>query len=96
LHVYPEDGIHDLGDWEGLWAKEGSEIRNEYGDLVSLDEMRATILARVWKGNQSDGHDPTWLRDNYASEGPNGLARHEYNCIGHPDGTYDLLVGEFS
>jgi len=36
---------------------------------------------------------------NQAEPGPDGLARHKVNdghCIGHGEGTWDLIIGEFS
>lgn len=38
------------------------------------------------------------LQRNNAVPGPNNLLRHkiDQHCIGHGDGTYDYLVGEFS
>jgi hypothetical protein len=36
---------------------------------------------------------------NFAVPGPNNLLRHKFDdkyCIGHPEGTWDLLTGEFS
>lgn len=98
LRVDPDNGIHDLPDWEDLWGRPGVTIENEYGDAVSIDEMRATILARSWpRGPQH--HDAAFLEQNYAEDGPHGLLRRRImprHCIGHGSGTYDLCVGDFS
>lgn len=98
LHVYPDEGIHDLQDWEERW-REGGTIRDEYGRGIPRGEMINIIRVR---GNMPEGRPPTltwdWMDVNHAAPGPNGLVRHrvEGNCIGHGAGTWDLLVGEFS
>lgn len=48
LHVIPERGINSLDNWRTLWAKEGSYIRNEYGDKVSVADMEHTVTKRTW------------------------------------------------
>jgi hypothetical protein len=39
-----------------------------------------------------------WLKRNCAVPGPNNLVRHalEHGCIGHGEGTWDLLDCDFS
>lgn len=97
LQVYPEEGIHDLADWETLWATPGSYITNEYGDREPVAGMLHIISVRKWK---RDGQDLWSLaRENDALIGPNGLLRHRVDnrhCIGHGAGTWDLMAGEFS
>ena len=95
LHVYPDDGIHDLPEWEIVWRN--ATIRDEYGDELSADEMRAIITERAWAATTP--HASQWYRDNHAMPGPKGLARSAVDgshCIGHGSGTWDLLVGDFS
>ena len=94
LHV--EGDINSLADWEARWSKPNAKIVNEYGDTVTPDEMRKTITERAWKGHGTD--EPMWLMANNAVQGPNGLARQQIgrHCIGHGDGTYDLIPGEFA
>jgi len=96
LHVIPEDGINDMPDWEDRWNRPGSEIRDEYGRRVTPTEMRAVILARSWPNDSSRDH--AFYEQNHAEPGPAGLARHRIgqHCIGHGQGTYDLITGEFS
>lgn len=48
LHVIPSDSIKDLEDWRMLWKREGSFIRNEYGERISTDEMERIICERTW------------------------------------------------
>lgn len=45
LHVYPEDGIKDLGDWQALWGPP-HRIVNEYRDEVTPADMLASIAER--------------------------------------------------
>jgi len=98
LHVYPENGIKDLDDWETKWTIMGSRIRNEYGQEITPQEMEKIIQDRGWpKKNEI----PTvqWLNENRAVPGPKGLARHRIDgqhCTGHGEGTWDLIIGEFS
>lgn len=103
LHVDTELGLTDLPAWETYW--QGKQIRNEYGKPISPQEMRQIITAR-----QGHGFPDGWAqRSGYASEeqfhaqngssrGPNGLLRHQLSrhCVGHGDGTWDLIEGEFS
>ena len=96
LHVIPERGINSLNDWEMLWADHDTKIVDEYGAIKTVDEMKDTIL------NRGDPIHPTErlvdvTLDNDALPGPNGLLRHKIgsHCVGHGDGTYDLIPGEF-
>lgn len=57
LHVVPEDSIHTLDDWRALWSRPGSYIRNEYGNLVSIEDMEDTITNREWRGDFPRRHD---------------------------------------
>ena len=98
LRVHPDRGINSLEDWETLWnATDKFKIVDEYRDEIPVELMRAVITERQWK-QEPDSHDPKWLADNYAVEGPNGLARSAIGgtCIAHGTGTWDLMDGEFS
>jgi hypothetical protein len=97
LHVDPDERINGLSDWEALWSVPGALIRDEYGTRISVEEMRRIILERSHPRGGLPG--PDWLQQNSASPGPNGLVRHKLDgrhCVGHGDGTYDLITGEFS
>ena len=93
LHVYPEERICNLRDWEHLWKE--STIENEDGDPLTAENMRAIITERM---------SPTiptrlWCSENHAEPGPEGLARcviDGSHCIGHGEGTWDLVIGDFS
>lgn len=96
LHVDPEDCINDLKDWAYLWNKPGAVIKNEYGEIVSAEEMLATITERYGMVSERDDFD---YERNQAVQGPNGLVRHAIDgrhCIGHGAGTWDLMIGDFS
>jgi hypothetical protein len=100
LHVDPENVINDLPDWMLLWAN--GEIRNEYGDTLTPEEMLLVITARSGK---CDWADRTWgdfyhdeadfHRKNYSVRGPNNLLRSTYNAT-PGSGTWDCVTGEFS
>lgn len=99
LHVYPE---LELNDWDGILkyirfclAEYGYRIENEYGDQISLTDFVKIVTERShfrpWDQNK--------LFANRAVQGPNNLARHiidDWHCIGHGEGTYDYIIGEFS
>ena len=96
LHVDPDAGIHDLPDWEARWAKPGAVILDEYDRLLSPSDMRLIVMARARMGSETP-EDWYWYFVNDATPGPEGLARRKLgrHCIGHGDGTWDLITGEF-
>lgn len=99
LHVGREEWDEtprSLDEWRAKWSEPGAVIRDEYGRTLTADEMLSRILGRSWSGPGPTNAE--WLRQNHAQPGPNGLARHRLDsrCVGHGDGTYDLVTGEFS
>ena len=103
LRVYPEDGITELDDWEKLWAL-GGRIIDEYGDKIEVQTMRLIITqrhgrewARGWDlmgyADEADFH-----AKNHSERGPNNLLRHTRDrlCVGHGEGAWDLVMGDFS
>lgn len=103
LHVYPEDNINTLDDWKKLLAEKDAKIINEYGDLISYEDMIDEITNRNWNPRESKPYDySSWEefhRKNYSFDGPNNLLRHQIlkgHCIGHGEGTWDYIIGEFS
>ena len=96
LHVYPDEGINTLEDWKRQFEKPDQVILNEYGDEIPAVAMLEEITNREnKKGRQwTDGE----LYRNHAVRGPRGLVRHQIDgfCIGHGEGTWDYIVGEFS
>ena len=93
------EGIQSLADWERVWATPGVRIEDEYGQLLSVEEMRDRITKRSWKPRELSAEErAVWLRQNYAIEGPNGLVRHTYQARipeEGPSATYDLCEGRF-
>lgn len=96
LHVIPEEGLNSLADWVARWSA-GGRIVDEYDRGLTGDEMFLVITARSWKPADQI---PEWYRVNYAEPGPNGLTRAAIGdparCVGHGEGTWDLITGEFS
>lgn len=95
LHVYPEDGIHDLHDWIPLFR--AGTIRAESGATIATVEMLDIITERTGGPRPSVHFD---YGRNYAQPGPQGLIRHqistENGCIAHGAGTWDCITGHFS
>ena len=102
LHVIPAQGINSLNDYSSLIVTSGLLHRSTYGRPVTPEEMLDVITQRVGPtpkaGMNKPSLSPDWLRRNSACAGPNNLARAalEHGCIGHGEGTWDLLDCEFS
>lgn len=102
LHVIPEEGINSLDDWRRKWLV-GGVILDEYGGKVSPEEMLAVITKRE---RQEQWDKAPFMYDSWDSfhaingsqKGPGGLVRHAIGryCVGHGEGTWDLIPGEFS
>ena len=102
LHVLPEHGINSLEDWKRLFDQPGSLIVDEYEQEVPIAEMLRVITERkALRGIRQ----PVWTAERFrqnhrhAEPGPNGLARAVVDgryCVGHGEGTWDLVPGEFS
>ena len=105
LHVIPERGLNSLADWKRLFRKKGVVIKNEDGTKVSKVEMldqitnrkikrcKATFPSAYYKSEQD------MMEKNSAVKGLNNLWRHKFDgnhCVGHGEGTWDLITGEFS
>ena len=93
LHVDPSEGINSLANWQARWSKPGSIIVDECKQRVTPEQMISIIRERSGRVT-AENMD---LKANDAELGPNGLARHRLgrHCVGHGDGTYDLIPGEF-
>lgn len=105
LHVYPEDIIRDLNDWIPFFQDKKNHIEDEYGREVSMEMLLDVIrdregIARDW--DKAPSMYSSWdefHRQNYSEQGPKGLVRFRVDnrhCIGHGEGTWDLITGEFS
>lgn len=69
-----------LAEWDFLFCLNDALIKDEDGTVISRDRMMEIITERK-----------PW--------GDHELLRHEIDgqhCVGQGDGTYDLIVGEFS
>ena len=97
LHINPEIEIRDLADWEARWASlPDDEIRDEYGRVLTPEQMRSLITERGRQDPPGAGFD---YESNHAEPGPNNLVRSKVDgerCVGHGAGTWDLFVGDFS
>ncbi len=97
LHVGSPEEPHipkNLEEWKKAWER-AMHLEDEYGMPLPISAMLDVITKRRWSERE---RDPEWYRSNHAIPGPNNLVRHELGngCIGHGDGTYDLIVGRFS
>ena len=93
----PERGINNLEDWLDLLYGSFSGIEDEYGSWLTPAEMLEQRTFRDWEGTYT--YSPEFHMQNCSESGPNGLLRCKVDgvhCIGHGEGTYDYIVGEFS
>jgi hypothetical protein len=100
-------GINSLDDWKQFLMDTEGYIQNEYGDDVSYIEMLSTITDRSFPHSFDDcarfhtvhyGSEEAFHASNHSERGPNNLLRHRLGryCVGHGEGTWDLIPGEFS
>ena len=100
LHVYPEEDLHNWQDvWNHIdWLVNEADyiIKDEYGRVVDP----ATFFGIVWDRGNCPWKilSKQWLKGNHVIPGPFGLARHRLDdrCIGHGDGPFDYIIGDFS
>ena len=103
-------GLHVTDEIPSLeaWTKKFSDgvIKDEYGDAVTVEGM----LDRICNRRGSPRMEKHWPMMGYASEadfhaknhserGPNDLLRRQIDgrhCVGHGDGTWDYIQGDFS
>ncbi len=104
LHIYPQDGIKTLEDWKPRFVIPDAVIRDEYGRVVTPQDMADIISNRgsdETKWEKTPMSYTSWAefhRQNYSERGPKGLLRHVVGqfCSGHGEGTWDYIEGEFS
>ncbi len=89
LHIYPDKNINNLKDL--IDFIKNKEIRNEYDEPIHLIDFIKEVTIRSGSNNIAP-------MDNMDIELKDGLYRHRISkfCIGHGEGTWDYLVGEFS
>lgn len=110
LHVYPESPLlpHDFNQWIGLMEdlveNRRARIEDERTSNLTVVEMRNIIVKRSWTRAATYPNDfyrsaEDFHRKNQSQPGPNGLVRAKIDgvhCVGHGDGTWDNIVGDFS
>jgi len=102
LHVDPSENINDLNNWILLFNMPNAIIKDEYNEIITIDEMLNIITNRSSKKSKKPHLYKDWSefhKENHSENGPNGLIRHKIDgihCIGHANGTWDMIKGEFS
>lgn len=105
LMTHPDIGINTLDDWKAYLVDK--VITDEYGRNHTVDELLAVIVERSWRKRPDVSGAPplgysswsAYLAMNQSEIGPNNLLRHRIDgrhCIGHGEGTWDYMKGEFS
>lgn len=91
-------------------VKEWPKIVDENGQVHTLGSFLEVVTKRQSARRIGEGWDGEWWgscyqseehfhKSNYSLRGPSGLLRHQVDgvhCIGNGEGTWDLIVGEFS
>ena len=85
LHVYPDFAIKTLDDWKNFTTKmlaDGWHIEDEYRTVYTPEQLWNEVERVFWRISE----DRPLLRRTI----------HSGICIGHGEGLYDYLVGDFS
>lgn len=93
LCIYPSLNIKSLDDWKHLFDK--FEIEDEYGRIISKEDMLDTITNRGMNVERTDEEIKDFCRKNYCEVGLNNLFAHKctsYSNYTRTDGTYDLTT----
>ena len=109
LHVYPDmqpkvlggKSLLTLDDWIKLFDCPNVEIKDEYGAVISKEDMLDCIKNRGRSERPMDimGDIPRMMARGICEWGLNNLLRSKidgHHCIGHGEGTWDYEVGDFS
>lgn len=106
LHVIPELKLTTWEAWKDYLRKR--PIWDEYENSIPFKELekvvteRQGVLPDVREYEKGDHPYYASAEDfytrNYAQPGPNGLVRTKIgeHCVGHGEGTWDYIEGEFS
>jgi len=79
LRIHPNQGIKTLEDWKARWAH-GGQIRDEYGEFVSVDEMLNLITQRSHSnGLRRHKPDPAFPLDCQPGEGTYDYCNYEFS-----------------
>ncbi len=102
LHVIPERGLNSLEDWKAYLQQNCIALYSDSDIMIEHHELIKIITERSWPNKQLPSSYRSW-RDfhalNHSFDGPNDLVRYAIDrthCVGHGDGTWDLMIGEFS
>jgi len=102
LHIIPELNINNLADWKKMWK--GKKIYDEYNKIISKKEMLNIITKRNYKveiikfPNEYYLNQEQFYEQNNCTLGINGCLRRNISgqyCVGHGEGTWDLIIGDF-
>ena len=106
--LYTNHEIQSLDDWKNVWETQEGFIEDEYGTRITTEEMIDRITNRSREEPLDDMTEEdlklhgsssvdVFLDRNYAIRGPNNLIRRKISdhCIGHGEGTWDYVKGEF-
>jgi len=104
--------VDSLEKWKELFFDKRYIILDEYKAQIDPLEMLKTITDRKdygglrwtdawWYDSYTTAYksEEDFHAKNYSERGPNGLLRHKidgFRFVGHGDGTWDLIKGEFS
>ena len=97
LHVIPEKGLECWRDWEEVLV-DARRIFDEYGDDVTLDEMREKVLHRA---RNPDDREKAWMEETaerygYLLDRRTWLFGGGAGRMQGEDGDYSMMEGEFS
>ena len=107
MHVIPEKNLNSLHEWVAFILSAHGNIRNEYGKNIYLGELLRTITERKFDKPLKEVFEPDgfycsirdFYKKNEAEPGPRNLIRYKIDgtfCVGHGEGTWDYIIGEFS
>lgn len=96
VHIYPSEGLNNLADWTAKLAGGKYTILDEYGSVVSMENLMNVITDRFWPSwslNHRDVACPTCEKP-----GVNNCRRHSCGWEGtsHGEGPYDYFDRDFS
>ena len=98
LHIDPSKNLNSFTDWVAFLSSAEGVIKNEYRDEISLKQMLSIITNR--RGYKKPfSKNAEWYNINNAEPAEYNLVRARIDgqfCVGHGDGTFDYMQGDFS